>query len=148
MRFWIMAISGLDPSVLLGFYQAQRSANPSAIAAANAQQAQLLASQKKTGATAKDNPPWNTPNTNDAKQDAKVLSTTNFLDTSKVPLSAGATTDAKMEQDNQKLFSLYSAVNTLAYIAKMSQKVTSDGQRAGLETRFQTGMTQVMNYLG
>ncbi len=144
-----MALSGLDPSVLLGFYQAQRSASPSAIAAANVQQAQFLASQKKTGATAKDNPPWNTPNTNDAKQDAKVLSTTNFLDTSKVPLSAGATIDAKTEQDNQKLFALYSAVNTLAYIAKMAQKGTAtSGQLAGLNDRFQAGLAQVQKYLG
>ena len=108
--------------MLLGFYQSQLSASPSAIAAASAQQRTACRQPRKPGATAADNPPWNTPNTNDAKQDAKVLSTTNFLDTSKVPLSAGATTDAKMEQDNQKLFSLYSAVNTLAYLAKMAQK--------------------------
>jgi hypothetical protein len=143
-----MAITGFDPSLLLGSYQAQRSANPSSIAAGNSQLSRLLAAQKKTGATAKDNPPWNTPNTNNAKQDAKVLSTTNFLDTSKVPLSAGATSDTKMEQDNQKLFSLYSAVNTLAYIAKMAQKGTAtSGQLAGLNDRFQTGLAQVQKYL-
>ncbi len=114
-----MAIGGIDASVLLGLYQSQLMSSPSAIAAGNAQAAQLAASMGPTGATAADNPPWNTPNSNDAKQDAAVLSTTNFLDTSKVPLSPGATPDAKMEQDNQKLFALYSAVNTLAYIAKM-----------------------------
>lgn len=143
-----MAITGFDPSLLLGSYQAQRSANPSSIAAGNSQLSQLLAAQKKTGATAKDNPPWNTPNTNNAKQDAKVLSTTNFLDTSKVPLSAGTASDTKMEQDNQKLFSLYSAVNTLAYIAKMAQKGSAtSGQLAGLNDRFQTGLAQVQKYL-
>jgi hypothetical protein len=141
-----MAITGLDSSVLLGFYQAQLNASPSAIAAAKVQQQQV--SQKQT-ATAKDNPPWNTPNTNDAKQDAKVLGTTNFLDTSNVPLSAGATSDTKMEQDNQKLFSLYSAVNTLAYLAKMAQSGTAtSGQLAGLNDRFQTGLAQVQQYLG
>ena len=144
-----MAITGLDPSALLGFYQAQLSASPSSIAAASAQAAQLRAGAHKNSATAKDNPPWNTPNTNNAKQDAKVLGTTNFLDTSKVPLSPGATTDAKMEQDNQKLFSLYSAVNTLAYIAKMAQKGTAtSGQLAGLNDRFQKGLAQVQQYLG
>jgi hypothetical protein len=142
-----MAISGIDSSVLLGLYQSQLMSSPSALAAANAQQAQFNATQNK-GATAADNPPWNTPNTNDAKQDAKVLSTTNFLDTSKVPGSAGAPADAKMEQDNQKLFALYSAVNTLAYIAKMGQKAgTTSGQLAGLNTRFQTGLAQVQKYL-
>ena len=55
---------------------------------------------------------------------------------------AGATTDAKMEQDNQKLFSLYSAVNTLAYLAKMAQSPTAtSGQLAGLNDRFQTGLS-------
>ena len=81
MRLCSMAITGLDSSVLLGFYQAQLSASPSALAAARAQQQQLAATTQNKGATAADNPPWNTPNTNDAKQDAKVLSTTNFLDT-------------------------------------------------------------------
>src|SRR5882757_3324020 len=144
-----MAITGLDSSILLGFYQAQLSASPSSIAAAAAQNSQVAATQNKNSATAKDNPPWNTPNTNNAAQNAKVLGTTNFLDTSNVPLSAGATTDAKMEQDNQKLFSLYSAVNTLAYIAKMAQSSTAtSGQLAGLNDRFQTGLAQVQQYLG
>lgn len=142
-----MAIGGIDSSVLLGLYQSQLMSSPSAIAAGNAQVAQYNATQN-TGATAADNPPWNTPNTNDAKQDAQVLSTTDFLDTSKVPLTAGATADTKMEQDNQKLFALYSAVNTLAYIAKMGQKAgTTSGQLAGLNARFQTGLAQVQSYL-
>ena len=141
------SIGGLDSSVLLGYYQTQLSSSPSSISAATNQNAALLG-QQKAGATSNDNPPWDTPNTNDAKQDAKVLSTTNFLNTSNVPLSAGATTDSKMEQDNQKLFSLYSAVNTLAYIAKMAQsaKATS-GQLAGLNDRFQTGLAQVQQYI-
>src|ERR1700760_3699123 len=140
-------IGGIDPSVLLGLYQSQLYSSPSAIAAANVQQQQFAASQNK-GATSNDNPPWNTPNTNDAKQDAKVLGTTNFLDTSNVPLSAGASSDAKTEQDNQKLFSLYSAVNTLAYLAKLAQSPTAtSGQLAGLNTRFQTGLAQVQKYI-
>ena len=53
-----------------------------------------------------------------------------------------------MEQDNQKLFSLYSAVNTLAYLAKMAQSGTAtSGQLAGLNDRFQTGLAQVQQYL-
>src|SRR5476649_1966214 len=150
MRLWGMSsIGGIDSSLLLGLYQSQLAASPSAIAAGNVQAAQFAASQNQNSATAKDNPPWNTPNTNDAAQNAKVLGTTNFLNTSNVPLSAGASTDAKMEQDNQKLFSLYSAVNTLAYIAKMAQSSTdTSGQLAGLNNRFQTGLAQVQQYLG
>ncbi len=110
-------MSGIDPSVLLGFYSAQRNASPSAIAAGNRNVAAMRASQKKP----LDDPPWNTPTPTNAKTEARVLSTTKFLDTSKVPLSAGATDDTKTAQDNAKLFALYSAVNTLAYIAKMAQ---------------------------
>src|SRR5258706_2960546 len=117
-------IGGIDPSVLLGFYQSQLITSPSSIAANSIRQQQLAASQNK-GATAKDNPPWNTVTPTNAAQNAKVLGTTNFLDTSKVPLSAGAASDSKMEQDNQKLFALYSAVNTLAYLSKMAQSGTA-----------------------
>jgi hypothetical protein len=142
-----MSSIGLDPSTLLGFYQSQLMSSPSAIAAGTARVASLAAAQNK-GATANDNPPWNTPNRNDAHQDAQVLSTKDFLDTSKVPLTAGATSDTKMEQDNQKLFALYSAVNTLAYLAKMGQRSTAtSGQLAGLNTRFQEGLSQIQKYL-
>ena len=142
-----MAVNGLDTSVLLGFYQAQRNASPSALAAGNARVAQMQALQKQSASTTE--PPWNIVTKTDAKQDAKVLGTTNFLDTSKVPLSGGATKDGKLEQDNQKLFALYSAVNTLAYIAKMAQRTSAtSGQLAGLNTRFQTGLEQVHKYLG
>jgi hypothetical protein len=143
-----VGLTGLDSSVLLSYFNAQLSSSTSSIAAANAQNTALAATQNSNSATANDNPPWNTPNTNDAKQDAQVLSTTNFMNTSNVPLTAGATSDSKMEQDNQKLFSLYSAVNTLAYIAKMAQSSTAtSGQLAGLNDRFQTGLAQVQQYL-
>ena len=127
----------LDSSVLLGYYQTQLTASPSAIAARNAIGGQTSASQAKS-ATANDAPPWQNPQTNTSAQTAKILSTINFLDTSNVPLSPGATSDAKLEQDNQKLFSLYSAVNTLAYIAKMAQSgsTTSGQPRSGCSARF------------
>ena len=38
-------VNGLDMSVLLGFYQAQRNASPSALAAGNARIAQMQALQ-------------------------------------------------------------------------------------------------------
>src|ERR1700744_2782268 len=141
------SIGGIDSSVLLGLYQAQLAASPSALAAANAQAAQF-ASQQPGAATANDNPPWNTPNTNDPVQDAKVLSTTNFLDTSNVPLSAGATSDSKMEQDNQKLFTVYNTISTLNYLAQMAQSSSeTSGQLTGLNTRFQEGLSQLQQYL-
>jgi hypothetical protein len=142
-----VGFSGLDSSVLLSYYQTQLSSSPSAIAAQNTLSSQTSASQAKS-ATANDAPPWQTPQTNTSAQTAKVLSTVNFLDTSNVPLSAGATSDAKLEQDNQKLFSLYSAFSNLAYLAKLAQGSTeTSGQLAGLNARFQTGMAQVQQYL-
>ena len=137
--------SGSLDSLLLGYYQAQQAASPSAVAASNTLSA---AAQQKTTATSNDNPPWNTPTPITSAQTAKVMSTTNFLDTSNVPLTAGATTDAKTEQDNQKLFSIYSAVNSLSYLAQLAQSNTAtSGQLAGLNARFQTGLSQVQQYL-
>lgn len=138
-------MTGIDASTLLGFYQAQRAANPSAIAAGNRSVAAMKANQSKTT----QEPPWNTPTPVNEKTNAKVLSTTKYLDTSKVPLSPGGTDDSKTAQDNSKLFALYSAVNTLAYLAKMAQNGTAtSGQLAGLNSRFQAGLSEVTGYLG
>ncbi len=138
---------GLDSSVLLSYYQTQLTSSPTAVAARSVLSGQT--GQTKS-ATAKDAPPWETTQaagTSNA-QTAKILSTTNFLDTKNVPLTPGATSDAKLEQDNQKLFSLYSAVNSLSYLAKLGQSSTETaGQLAGLNARFQTGLSQVQQYL-
>jgi hypothetical protein len=138
---------GLDPNLLLSFYQAKLGAT--ATPANNAASSALSGlANKQASATAKDAPPWQAPQLNQNAMDAKVLATTNFLDTSNVPLSTSSKADAKTEQDNQKLFSLYSAVNTLAYIAKMGQRPDmTAGQLAGLNARFQTGLSQVQSFI-
>jgi len=139
-----------DPNLLLSFYQAKLTSSLST-PTAQAQAGITSSSSTATGAqsaTANDSPPWEAPQLAQTAIDAKVLSTTNFLDTSNVPLTASATGDQKTEQDNQKLFSLYSAVNTLAYIAKMGQRDgTTAGQLAGLNARFQAGLAQVQSYI-
>ena len=138
-------IGGIDPSVLLGFYQTQLATSPSAIAAANAHN---VATTQTNSATANDNPPWYTPTISSPAETAAVLSTTNYLDTSNVPLTPGAASDTKTEQDNQKLFSLYNAVNTLSQLTQMAQSSTAtSGQLAGLNARFQTGLQQIQKYL-
>src|SRR6201999_3028231 len=102
----------------------------------------------KASATANDVTPWSAPTPDQTAMDAKVLSTTNFLDTSNVPVLTPSTADGKTEQDNQKLFSLYTAVDTLAYIAKMGQRPDATaGQLAGLNTRFQAGLQQVQDFI-
>jgi hypothetical protein len=140
-------LSGLDSSVLLGYYQTQLSSSPSAIAAANALSAQSTTS-KSNNATADDVLPWSQSQPSAIAERAQVLSTTNFLNTTNVPLTAGATSDSKLEQDNQKLFSIYNAVNSLSQLAQMAQSSTAtSGQLAGLNTRFQAGLAQVQQYL-
>jgi hypothetical protein len=141
---------GLDPNLLLGFYQSQLMtsaalATPSPLA--NTGTTGAAAGGSKS-ATAKDTPPWEATPPDQNTMDAKVLSTTDFLDTSNVPLLTPSAADAKTEQDNQKLFSLYSAVNTLSYLAKMGQRDgMTDGELAGLNTRFQAGMQQVEDFI-
>jgi hypothetical protein len=142
---------GFDPNLLLGFYQSQlmtsaAQATPSSLA--NAAGTTGSGANSKTSATAKDSPPWEATPPDQNTMDAKVLSTTDFLDTSNVPVLTPSAADAKTEQDNQKLFSLYSAVNTLSYLAKMGQRDgMTDGQLAGLNARFQTGMQQVEDFI-
>ncbi len=89
-------ISGISSSVLLGLYQAQQMGSASAIAAANTQIAQQTAATNPNSATANDVLPWNIPPLTTTAEQAKVMSTTNFLDTTNVPLSAGATSDSKL----------------------------------------------------
>ena len=133
----LVPLIGFDPSILLGYYQSKLPVAP---------QQNPVASQANA-ATANDIPPWEaTPPAQEAR-DAQVLATTNFLDTSNVPLTA-TSTDAKTEEDNQKLFSLYTAINNLSYLAGMANRDgMTAGQLAGFNARFQTGLQQVRDYI-
>ncbi|HUO01456.1 MAG TPA: hypothetical protein VMU31_01660, partial [Rhizomicrobium sp.] len=143
----ISGLSGLD-SALLSYYQAQQNATPSAIAAANTVAANSSSSSSSNSATANDVLPWNTPLATTNAETAKILSTTDFLSTTNVPLSAGASSNGKLEQDNQKLFSIYNAVSSLNYLAQMAQSSSeTSGQLVGLNTRFQQGLSQIQQYL-
>ncbi|MGC8536418.1 MAG: hypothetical protein ACP5QR_12940, partial [Rhizomicrobium sp.] len=115
----------------------------------SASTAQQTSSAFGTSTTSQNNPPWNsTSNPTKQAHDAKIMAMTNFLNTSNVPHSAGSTTAAKTAQDNQKLFSLYTALNNLSYLAGMSTRAgVTSGQQAGYNTRFQQGLTQVENYI-
>ena len=75
-----MAIVGFDPNLLLSFYQAQLPVSSSPNAPSTP-----AASTANPSATANDAPPWQAPQLAPSAMDAKVLATTNFLDTSKVP---------------------------------------------------------------
>ena len=136
-----VTLAGFDSSTLLSYYQSKLPTAPTTSTLTSATQA-------ANSATANDNPPWETTPPAQQARDAQVLATTNFVDTSNVPLSAGTTTDGKTEQDNQKLFSLYSAVNSLSYLASMAGRDgETSGQMDGINTRFQAGLAQVQSYI-
>jgi hypothetical protein len=145
-----MAIVGFDSSLLLGFYQAKL--NTSVLNAASQRTAggatSSAASSKKADATANDVTPWSIKQPGQEARDAQVLNLKNFVDLDNVPVLAGQSADTKTEQDNQKLFALYTAVNNLAYLATMSKRDgMTTGQMAGLNSRFQTGLQQIQNYI-
>jgi hypothetical protein len=144
----VVAITSFDSSLLTSYFNSQitsattQSGSSSLLSATAAKKA-------ANSATANDSPPWEDySQPAQEAQDAKILSITNFMDTSNVPLSAGSSTDAKTEQDNQKLFSLYTAINNLSYLAKMAQRSgMTPGQIDGFNTRFQAGLQQIESYI-
>ncbi len=143
-----ITLPSLDPTVLLNYYSAQLASSTLAATTAAGTAAPTTTATPSNSATANDVPPWTVTPPSQPVEDAKVLGLTNFIDTSKVPLSAGSTASSKTEQDNQKLFSLYSAVSNLQYLAKMAQRSgMTSGQLDGLNTRFQTGLAQVQNFI-
>jgi hypothetical protein len=138
-----------DPSTLLSYYQSLLPSSTNG-SSASAIGNTSTSSASSNSATANDDPPWDATTTpSQQARDAQVLNITDFMDTSNVPVLTPTSTDAKTEQDNQKLFSLYNAVNNLAYLAGMAKRSTmTAGQLVGLNTRFQTGLQQVESYLG
>ena len=140
---------GLNSTLLLNVFASQLQT--AAARTANSQQNSTGSSataSSSPSATANDSPPWeNLTPPSQQSQDATVLGLTNFFNTTNVP-TLNSTADQKTEQDNQKLFSLYNAVNNLALLASLSQtKTATAGQLAGYNTRFQSGLQQVQSYL-
>lgn len=149
-----MAISfiNFDTSSLLGYYQSQLNnsllSSTRTASASTSSSKTSSSSSSSNSATAKDVTPWSATLPGQEARDAKVLNTTNWIDLSKVPVLAGRTQDSKTEQDNQKLFALWTAVNNLSYLATMSKRDgVSSGQMAGYNTRFQTGLQQIQDFL-
>jgi hypothetical protein len=139
-----MAAITIDSSVLLNYYAAKLPLSSSQVPASP-----LASSSTSAATTAAETPPWenlNQPTTQAA--DAQVLNTTNFVDVDNANLTPGSSTDAKLDQDNQKLFALYNGINSLTQLAGLSQASTATaGQMAGYNTRFQTGLAQIQNFL-
>ena len=139
-------VLNFDPNVLLSYYQARQSVATANLTSTSSNSSN--SAQSSTSATANDTPPWLGVTPSQQAEDAKVLNLTNFVDLTNVPINSGSTKDTKTEQDNQKLFALYSAINNLSYLSQMSQRdgMTS-GQLAGFNTRFQAGLQQVESFV-
>ncbi|HUO99309.1 MAG TPA: hypothetical protein VMU01_11610 [Rhizomicrobium sp.] len=143
----MVSVINFDSSLLLSYYQAKIAASLANSPPSTGSGSSSSSSSSGSGAssaTASDVLPWNQTAPAQEVQDAQALETTNFIDLSKVPVFGGVTSDAKTEQDNQKLFALYNAVNTLMDLASMSARDgTSAGQMTGYNTRFQQGLSQI-----
>ncbi len=134
-----VVLPSIDPSSLIGYFNAHA---PVAHASA---QSSTATTQTDLGG----HPPWETPlAANSPVRDAKILSTTNFINPNNATLTVGASTTDKLAEDNQKLFALYQGVNSLYYLASMSQRSTmTPGQLVGFNTLFQTGLSQVQSFV-
>jgi hypothetical protein len=142
------SITGFDSSLLLNYFQARTTSKVVSSLLHNTSVSTAAAAAAKK-ATANDVAPWTQASTStQLARDADILSITDIMDTSNVPTFSGVTTDAKLEQDNQKLFSLYTAVENLRYLADMSKREdTTTALMAGYNTRFQTGLSQIQSYI-
>jgi hypothetical protein len=141
------SITGFDSTTLLNYFQARSAVNLVRTQSHNTSSS-TAATAAANKATAKDVAPWKQSAPTQLTRDADVLSTTDFMDTTNVPKFSGVTTDARLEQDNQKLFSLYTAVDNLRYLADMSKRDdTSTEQMVGYNKRLQTGLSQIQSYI-
>lgn len=142
------SITSFDTSLLLSYYQARSNASVQSALTRMSSGSSTSSSTSSKSATAKDVQPWTLSAPTQLSRDSDVLSLTKFLDTSNVPLNAGGTADSKLEQDNQRLFSLYNAIDNLRYLADMTKREgTSAAQMAGYNKRFQAGLAEIQAYL-
>lgn len=135
------SLGGFDASLLTSYFNAKASA----VQARSTNTAAVASALPKSTLT----PPWDSsiPTPNDQALDAQALGNMPYLDLSGVARTAN-TAGQKLDQDNQKLFALYQALNRLAQIAAIGARDgTLSGQLGGLNTRFQDGLSQVQSFL-
>src|SRR5215469_5799407 len=135
-----IVLQSINPSTLLNYFNANMTQST---VQASAQQPPATTGTAQT-------PPWETPQAaNSPQRDAQTLTLTNFVNLDAAQLTSGASASAKLAEDNQKLFALYQGVNSLYYLASMSQRGgTTAGQQVGYNTRFQQGLAQVQSFIG
>ncbi len=141
-----MAIVGFDTSILTSYYAA-RMARPVPGSMANPQSA--ASADDKPKDTSGVLPPWDArakqPTTE--QKNTKALSDDKFIALSNADLSE-LRDDGTAAADNARLYALYQAMNRLSTLASMaSNKDAPAGTLAGLDRRFQSGLTEVYGFL-
>lgn len=136
-------VTAISSSSLLNYYASQ--INMSLVRSLSSSTA---SSTSSSDATSSDVAPWDEDDDESTiARDAEVLSMTDYVDTSNVPASAVGD-DGRLEQDNQKLFSIYNALDTLQYLAEMAGRDdVEDGVIAGYNSRFQDCLSQIEDYI-
>jgi hypothetical protein len=134
-------MTAIDTSTLLNYFYAKQS-----VAAAKYSSSASTSSSSSSSDTT--TAPWNDTETEtDTARDADVLSMSDYVDDSDVPKVA-VTDDQKLEQDNQKLFVIYKALDTLSYLSEMAGRTdVASGVIAGYNTRFQDCLSQIQDYI-
>jgi hypothetical protein len=154
----------LDTSLLVDYYNARISSRVASSANTSAQSTQTDSSQV---------PPWSKSAQPSEVQDKKALSNDAYFDStdqnlksakstdnsssslleslvkkSLAPSSAQSGTDPSVAQDNDKLFALYQAVERLTRLADIAKRDgTVSGQLSGLDTRLQSGLSEVTSFV-
>lgn len=132
----------ISSNSLLSYYSAKLSMSLARSSSTSA------SSRSSSSASSTSQAPWSSSSTESTTaRDAEVLSMTDYVDTSNVPASAVGTS-GKLQQDNQKLFSIYNSLDTLSYLAQMASRTdTPSGVIDGYNTRFQECLSQIEKYI-
>ena len=143
-----ITMPSLDSSVLLSYYNAQLTT--SVTSAVNAPVASRQPHRRAaSSATRADNPPWSTYKQPAQEiRDAQVLGSPISSIPPNVPKSAGST---RRHQDragqSETLLALHGGQQPRLSRQDGQRDGITDGQRAGYDTRFQSGLAQVQDFI-
>ncbi len=135
----------INSTELLNYFTGSEAANLSRNSTSHSTSSNATSSSSASTQT----PPWDEAQPSQLAQNVAILSTTNFIDPTKSQLTAASSAaNSKMAEDNQNLFTLYNAVNSLSQLAAIAQQSgATTGQLAGYNSRFQAGLQQVESFV-
>lgn len=159
-----MSTISLDTSLLVDYYNARINTRLASSSSSSGKSSQTDSSQI---------PPWSKSSDPDEVQDKNALSSDAYFDEDNQNLksaessddssgsllesivkkslsksSTSSSSDPSVEQDNEKLFALYQAVERLARLADIATRdETVSGQLPGLDTRLQEGLAEITSFV-